>query len=95
MTYNASKTWSDLDKECSNASVSMKNCILRGKDLYDEWQSFRDNRTNAQIATALSVTETQVADMDSAYSALWHIWNFAGNGTPTQGNYLYALRVFS
>lgn len=95
MTYNADLTWTDLSRDTQNASRNAINVLTQGLTAYDEWQSFRNARTNAQIATALGRAESEVADMDSAYAALLALYNYANNQTPTQSDYLFSLRKFS
>ena len=74
----------------------MKDTILNGLEGYNEWQSFRASRTNAQIATALGRTESEVAELDAAFSAIKEIHDFANNvASPTQGDRFFAIRKFS
>ena len=95
MAYNGDKTWDDLVAECNGASRGAINQLNFGQNAYDEWQSFRAGRTNAQIATAISRTETEVSEMDSAFSAVKALYDYANNQTPSQSDYFFSLRKFS
>ena len=95
MAYNDDKTWDDLAREAGNAARNSILTLEAGEMAYTEWQSFRAGRTNAQIATALSVAETDVAAMDSCYSAMHTLYQCAGNVDVSQGDYFYSLRIFS
>ena len=100
MTYNADKNWDDLiGNELGGLEKGAKDllaAIREGQALYDEWQSFRDSRADADIATALGRTTAEVADMDSAFSAFDSITRYQNNNTPPAGiDQGFALRVFS
>lgn len=102
MAYNVDKTWEAHVGQLEPVATNLLSTIRDGKALYDEWQSFRNARTNADIAidlTALggrTVAEAEVADMDAAFSAFDSIMRYLDNDTPPaaidQG---FALRVFS
>lgn len=93
--YNNDLSWDTLARKCHDPADQLIRHMLNGLNAYNEWQSFRGGRTNAEIATALSRTETEVAEMDSAFSALKAIYDYANNQTPSQSDYLYSLRKFS
>lgn len=95
MVYNNDITWVDASRDAQNASRNLITAMREGERQYNEWQNFRASRTNAQIATALGRTETEVADMDSCFAALLAIKNYANNGTPVQSDYLFSLRKFA
>lgn len=95
MVYNNDLTWSDLSRDVQNAARAMITALREGERQYNEWQNFRASRTNAQIATALGRTETEVGDMDSAFAALLALHNYANNQTPSQSDYYFSLRKFS
>ena len=97
MTYNTDETWLTISNKLSSDSRNAIQHLEVGLRGYNEWQSFRAGRTNAQIAalTGFSRTEAEIADMDSAYAGLKAIHDYANNQTPVQGDYLYSLRKFS
>ena len=96
MTYNADKTWDDLSATASSGSADMINVLYSGENLYQEWLSFSAGRTNAQIATALSRTETEVAEMGAAFAAFKEIYDFANNvASPSPGDRFFSMRKFS
>jgi hypothetical protein len=95
MTYNADLTWIDLSKSLGRHANLLYSSMVEGNKQYDEWQSFRAGRTNADIATALGRTETEIAEMDAAYAAMKAIYDYANNQPPTQSDYLYSLRKFT
>lgn len=102
MAYNGDKTWEDLSGRAGSGARNVISALTQGVDHYNEWQSFRAGRTNAQIAAALplkqngdTVTEAEVADMDSCYAAMLSIDSFANNGVEPQGDYFFSLRKFS
>ncbi len=95
MTYNADKTWNDVSFLAGNIASSIIGILMNGNNAYLEWQSFRAGRTNAQIATDLSRTETEIAELDSCFSAFLALHNYANNQTPFQSDYYYSMRKFS
>lgn len=97
MSYNDDLTWDALSRDAQNAGRQLKTALLGGLEAYNEWQSYRAGRTNADIATALGapVTEAWVVDLDSAFSAGKELYDYADNQTPSQGDRLYSIRKFS
>lgn len=93
--YIGDMTWSDLTQACSQISDNLRATLQRGLEEYNEWQRFRAGRTNAQIATAVSKAEADIAAMDAAFAAAKALYDYANNQTPTQSDYLYSLRSFS
>lgn len=93
--YNNDLSWDTLARNCHYASRDLKVALNNGIDAYNEWQSFRAGRTNAEIATALSRTETEVAEMDAALSACKILYDGANNVAISQSDYMYSLRKFS
>lgn len=95
MAYNADMVWSDWTKELGSVARNSIQHLEVGLRAYNEWQSFRAGRTNAAIATALSRTESEIAEMDSAFAALKALHDCANNVAVSQGDRLYSLRIFS
>jgi hypothetical protein len=102
MAYNVDKIWEAHVGELEPVAKTLMAAIRDGKALYDEWQSFRNARTDADIATDMTaaggraVTTADIATMDAAFSAFDSIMRYLDNDTPPadidQG---FALRVFS
>lgn len=95
MTYNADKTWIEISGEAGTMARSLIQIVDLGLNHYDEWQSFRAGRTNAEIATALGRTETEIAELDSCFAAFLTAHNALNNVAITQGDHYYSLRKFS
>lgn len=95
MTYNADKTWADLSGQAGSIGRQVISIIDGGLNAYDEWQSFRAGRTNAQIATALGRLEAEVADMDSCFAAFKTAHDAMNNTAITTGDYYFAIRKFT
>ena len=96
MAYNDDLAWEDVARDAQNVGRQVKNSLLAALEAYNEWQSFRAGRDNATIATALSVTTTQVAELDSCFAAGKECYDFATNvASPTAGDRFYAIRIFS
>jgi hypothetical protein len=96
VAYNGDKTWDELVNEIGQPAQQLLRSIREGQGHYDEWQSFRDGRTNADIATSLGRSETEVAEMDAAFAAFNSITRYQDNDTPPAGiDQGFALRVFS
>lgn len=93
--YDGEMTWADAVNDCSNVALTALNTLIRSHEKYMQWQTFRAGRTNAQIAAVWSVPETQVAQMDAAYSGAEELYRCANNEVVSQGDRLYALRIFS
>lgn len=98
MVYNEQKTWENVSTSGGSIARDLIAVLNRALNEYNEWQSFRAGRTNAQIATDLAETgivEADVAALDSCFAAGLALFNYANNGTPTQSDYLFSLRKFS
>lgn len=95
MTYNDDLTWTDLSKIAGQQAADLISTLLSANNNYNEWQSYRAGRTNAQIATVLGKTETQVAEMDACFAAFLEIYNAANNVAVSQSDRLYSMRKFS
>ena len=95
MAYNGDLTWLNVSNRGGSVARQLIDSLNRALNEYEEWQSFRAGRTNAQIATALSRTETEVAELDSCFAAGLALFNYADNATPTQSDYFFSLRKFS
>ena len=96
MPYDPDMTWSNWVQVAQIGAHELLRQINAGVNTYDEWQTFRAARSNADIATALGKTEGEVADMDSCFAAFKEIYDFADNvASPTQGDRLYSMRMFS
>lgn len=98
MVYNDQKTWENVSNAGGSVARDVIAVLNRALNEYNEWQSFRAGRTNAQIATDLGETgilEADVAALDSCFSAGLALYNYADNSTPTQADYFFSLRKFS
>lgn len=93
--YNDDKTWATLAQEAHYAAKQMTDALVNGLNMYNEWQSFRNARSNATIATGLGVSEAAVAEMDAAYAAMKTLYDAANNVAVSQGDHFYSLRKFS
>jgi hypothetical protein len=95
MAYNNDLTWADLAGEAAEHAGALKTALVNGQEAYQEWQSFRAGRTNAQIATALGRTETEVAELDACMSGLVYAYQFSTNQSHVEADWFYAWRKFS
>ena len=95
MTYNADKTWVELSGYAGQHARNLMVQVDAGLNAYNEWQSFRAGRTNAQIATALTRTETEVAELDACFAAFKTAHDALNNVAITQGDHYYSMRIFS
>jgi hypothetical protein len=93
--YNGDQTWTTLSSAASGSAETLKESIIHGLDAYNEWQSYRAGRSNATLATALSVPESQVAEMDACFAAMKELHDCASNVATSQSDRLFALRVFA
>lgn len=96
MIYDPDMTWADLEGKAQREARSLLNGLKNGREVYREWLSFRDGRSDATIATALSKTEAEITDLRKCFLAMDEIWDFADNvASPIQGDRLADLRKFS
>lgn len=95
MTYNDDLTWTDLSRIAGQQAADLISQLLSGMNNYNEWQSFRAGRTNADIATALGKTETQIAEMDACFAVFIELYNAANNVATSTSDRLYSMRKFS
>jgi hypothetical protein len=95
--YSGDVKWTDLAASASAGAETLKNALIHGLDLYNEWQNFRAGRTNAQIATDLGApaTETRIAELDAAFAAMKELHDCANNVAVTTSDRFYSLRKFS
>ena len=93
--FNNDLNFDTLARHAHDHARQLIKSMNDGVNAYNEWQSFRAGRTNAEIATALLRTETEIGEMDACFSALKLIYDYANNQTPSQSDYLYSLRKFS
>lgn len=95
MSYNNDLTWVDLSRQTTSITSSMIALLNQGLEAYNNWQSFRAGRIDADIATALARTAAEVADMDSAMAALKALHDFANNvAGPVAGDRFFSMRKF-
>jgi hypothetical protein len=83
MAYNDDLQWSDLTGIAEHFAALLKDGLIGGAEGKKEWDSFRDSRTDAQIATALGVTETAVADLNYMYTKMLDLYQFSNSADPT------------
>ncbi len=95
MTYNDDLTWTDLSKIAGQQAADLISTLLSAMNNYNEWQSFRAGRTNAQIATVLGKTETQVSELDACFAAFLDLYNAANNVATSTADRFYSMRKFS
>ncbi len=102
MGYNADKIWEAHIGEIEPVAKALLVSIREGKALYDEWQSFRNARSDADIATDMTalggrtVVESEVAELDAAFAVFDSVQRYLDNDTPPAGiNQGFSLRVFS
>lgn len=96
MSYNADQTWTQLSNTAGSSARLVNKQLRDGEEQYLEWQSFLAGRTNAQVATALGRTETEVSELAACFAAFHLIYTFADNGaSPVQADHFYAMRKFS
>lgn len=94
MAYNADQTWDSLVLKLERHGRPFKNLLILGKELYEDWQSFRGGRDNATIAVDLEREESEIAELDSAYAAFKEFHDMASNIAVSQGDRLFSLRKF-
>lgn len=93
--YNADWSWPDWSRQAEMFARPMVERLIMGEELYNRWQNYRAGRTNAQLATALGRTETEVSELDAAFAALHTLYQCANNVDVSQSDYLYSLRKFA
>jgi hypothetical protein len=96
MTYDPDTTWSTWARDAEMNAREVIRDLNKALEAYTDWQTFRASRTDAEIATALGKTESEIADLDSCFAAFKEIYDFANNvASPTQGDRLYSMRRFA
>ena len=101
MPYNADTTWDTIINGIQSRAKVLIEVTQNGGELYKEWLSFRDGRTNADIATYFTnagrtTTEAEVTDLDNCFSAMLDQHSYADNGaSPYQRDRYAALRKFT
>ncbi len=97
MPYNDDTLWVDWVRVLEQHGRNLLATIAEGRRRgYDEWQSFRAGRTDAQIATALARTESEIAEMDAAFGGFLHCENYLTNNTPATGqDHAFSFRKFT
>ena len=92
---DATKTSAEIYGAVANKSRNLIDVLYNAEKDYLEWQTYRAGRTNAEIGTALGITDAEVGIIDAAYAAGHAVYTYAANGVPAQSDYLYSLRVAS
>ncbi len=95
MTYNDDLTWVDLSKIAGQQAADLISTLTDGLINYNEWQSFRAGRLNADIATALGKTTTQIADIDACFAAFKELYDAANNAVTSTSDRFFSMRKFS
>jgi hypothetical protein len=96
MAYDPDTGWSVWSRQAEMGAREVIDKLTRHIEVYNEWQTFREGRSDSDIASAMGRTETEVADLDSCFAAFKEIYDFADNvASPTQGDRLYSMRRFS
>jgi hypothetical protein len=96
MPYDPDTGWSTWARLAESHASNAIRFLREWEEMYNDWQTFRASRTDAQIATDLGKDEAEIADLDSCFAAFSEIMDFANNvASPTQGDRLYALRRFA
>ena len=95
MAYDLDKTWADFEREMQNHSRQTIEILYRGYEHYKDMVHYKAGRTNAEIATALGRTETDVDALETAVLALKALCDFADGAAVAQDDYADALRTFS
>ena len=95
MSYNNDKTWAELASDAGQMARQEIDTIDRGLHFYNEWISFQAGRTNAEIATVLGRTETEVAELAACFAGFKTAHDAMNNIAITQGDHYFALRKFS
>lgn len=95
MTYVKDKTWPILSSEATAASTTLREALIHGRESFEEYIHFAAGRSNAEIAAALGVTESQVADLAACFQAFLELHNAATNQPTLQGDRFFGMRKFS
>ncbi len=95
MTYNGDLTWIELSKVAGQQASDIISVLTSGLTNYNEWQSFRAGRTNAEIATSLGKTEVQIAELDACFATFLEMYNAANNVATYTSDRFYSMRKFS
>lgn len=96
MPYDPDTGWSHWARLAEIYASDLIRFLTLSEEAYNEWQTFRAARSDADIATALGKTEAEIADLDSCFAAFHEIYEFSDNvASPTQGDRLYSMRRFS
>ena len=96
MPYDPDTGWSNWARQAEMNASNAIRFLREWEEVYNDWQTFRASRSDADIATALGKTEAEIADLDACFAAFKEIYDFADNdASPTQGDRLYSLRRFA
>ena len=95
MSYYTDATWSGLSAIAQSRADALLKLSADALESYRRWQAFRDNRTNAQIATDLGKTEGEIANLDAAYSVFSNLKDFLDNAAVSTQDRAYSLRKFA
>ena len=104
MTYNADVQWDDLVKSASLRGKQIMAALREAKDARAEWNSFRDGRSDATLATYFDTggggrpgtVEADVADLKQTFQSFGDTHDFCDNvASPVQGDRFSDWRKFS
>ena len=104
MTYNADMQWDELAILARNSSNRIISTLREIKDARAEWNSFRDGRSDATLATYFDTggggrsgtVEADVAALKSVFTSFGDTFDFCDNvASPVQGDRFADWRKFS
>jgi hypothetical protein len=96
MAYDPDTGWSNWARQAEMNASNAIRFLREWEEVYNDWQTFRESRSNADIAADLGKTEPEIADLDSCFAAFKEIMDFVDNvASPVQGDRLYSLRRFA
>ena len=95
MPYDAEVNFLGLAADVEAKAKNLMHSSREARAAYRRWLKFRNGRTDADIATALSRTEAEVTDVRLAYKAFNESHDFLSDvAGPVQGDRFAIWRKF-
>jgi len=104
MTFDKDMTWDDLARLAQQRSRAVINALNEAKLAQEEWNSFREGRTDAVLATYFDsgngsrpgTTAAEVAELKKVFTSFKDVYDFCDNvASPVQGDRFADWQRFS
>jgi hypothetical protein len=104
MSYDKDKQWDEIVKTLQQKARALMNALREAKAAQEEWNSFRDGRSDAVLTTYFDsvaggrpgTVEADVTELKQAHTSFKDAFDFCDNvASPVQGDRFADWRKFT